>query len=130
METHAQLRLGAPETQMDVEVVTLDSFPYLRRVLWGSLVLTVLRYARICLGGGVAMLVFGYFIYGERAQLGTLFLTGLFMGSPALYLAARWAVHFSFQLRQLARLESKVRAGESIPISEVRFHVYGLRKPA
>ena len=112
---------------MDVEVVTLDSFPYLRRVLWGSLIRTVLRYAGICLGAGVAMLVLGYLVYGESAQFGTFFLGGLFVASPSLYLAARWAVHFSLQLRQLAKLEGKVRTGESIPISEMGFHVYGVR---
>jgi hypothetical protein len=114
---------------MDVEVVTLDAFPFLRRVLWGSLIRTVLRYAGICLGAGVAMLLFGYLVYGESAQLATFFLAGLLVGSPSLYLAARWAVHFSFQLGQLAKLEDKVRAGESIPVSEMRFHVYGVRKP-
>ena len=72
----------------------------------------------------------GYLVYGDSAQLITFFLAGLFVGSPALYLAARWALHFSLQLRQLANLEAKVRAGEFIPISEIRFHVYGVRKPA
>jgi hypothetical protein len=115
---------------MDVEVVTLDAFPYLRRALWGSLILTVLRYAGIFLGAGVAMLVLRYLVYGASARPETSFLVGLAMGAPALYFAAWWTVHFSFQLRQLAKLEGKVRAGESIPISEMRFHVYGVRKPA
>lgn len=115
---------------MDEEVVTLDSFPYVRRVLWGSLVRTVLRYAGITLGGGVGMGALGYLLYGNQAQRTTFFISGLLIGSPALYLAARWTLHFSLQLRQLAELEAKVRAGEPIPISQVRYHVYGLRKPA
>src|SRR5688572_1726037 len=110
---------------MSGEMITLDSFPYVRRVLWGSLIRTVLRYVGMWFAAGLAMAVLGYVVQDNSLLF---FLAGLAIGAPALFLAVRWTWHFSLQLEQLSGLEARVRAGELIPTGDMGVHVYGARK--
>jgi hypothetical protein len=112
---------------MSDEVITLDSFPYLRRAVWGSLIRTLLRYVGMWLAAGLGLAAIGHLVRDNGLLY---FFAGLAIGTPALFLAVRWTWHFSLQLRQLSSLEARVRGGESIPISDTALHVYGARKLA
>ncbi len=75
------------------------------------------------LAGGLLMAALVYVVYGPERLAATWWALAVF---PALgaYQAIHWHRHFRSIFRQLDALEARVRSGEVVYGSQVRFHSY------
>ncbi len=109
----------------DDTFLTLGGLAEVRRATKHAFMRTILFHSTIGAFTGLAFSALMYF--GSRKQTENTTLTtivGIFGVSLAIPTIVHWVRHFSSMLRQLSCYEARVRNGESIPTSSVRFLNY------
>lgn len=110
----------------DDGVLQIDHFPHLRKVLWASLIRTAIKYIGIGVMGGLAMGALVYYSQNGRNAFLPI-ASGILMVLTTIPAIVHWSRHFWALLQQVSALEQRVRAGEVIRATEIRFYSY--RRP-
>src|SRR6185369_766573 len=101
-----------PQSMGKDDILRIDSFPHLRKVLWGSLIRTAVMYVGMGVMGGLAMGALVY--YGQVGKDVVLpIVSGILMVLTTMPIVFHWTRHFLALLKQVSALEQRVKAGEA-----------------